>query len=57
VWVHEVVRAADKYGVVLTHVAQIEGVDQDKLDKLDELREECVQTKMMKDLAWKTEVS
>ena len=53
-WVHEVVRAADKYSVVLTPVEQIEGVDQ---DKLDELREEYQETKMKKGLAWKTEVS
>lgn len=53
-WVHEIVRAADKYGVVLTPVAQLEGVDE---DKLDELREECQEYKMKKGLAWKTEVS
>jgi hypothetical protein len=53
-WVHEVVRAADKNGVVLTSVKQVEGVDQ---DKLDELREICEETKKGKGLAWKTEVS
>lgn len=53
-WLHEVVRAADKYGVVLTPAEQIKGVDQ---DRLNELREEYQETKMKKGLAWKTEVS
>jgi hypothetical protein len=52
-WVNEIVRAADKYGVALTPVTHIEGVDQ---DKLDELRDECEETKMRKGLAWKTQV-
>lgn len=51
-WVHEVVRAADKYGAVLTPVKQIEGIDQ---DILDELREEWEERKKVEDLAWKTE--
>jgi hypothetical protein len=53
-WVHEVVRAANKYGVVLTPVKQVENVTQ---DKLDELRDVCEYTKKGKGLAWKTEVS
>jgi hypothetical protein len=53
-WVHEIVRAANKFCVVLSPVSQIEGVDK---DKLDELKDECEQTKMKKGLAWKTEVS
>ena len=52
-WRHEVVRAADKYGVVLTLPRQL-CLGQ---DDLDDLKEECKMTKMRKGLAWKTEVS
>ena len=54
-WCHEVVRDADKYRVVIIFPKQIpHRLDQDGLDGL---REECEATKVMKGLAWKTEVS
>jgi hypothetical protein len=52
-WAHEIVRAADKYGVVLSPVNQIKSVDQDALDYL---RDECEETKMKTGLAWKSKV-
>ncbi|OBT95029.1 hypothetical protein VE01_07400 [Pseudogymnoascus verrucosus] len=51
-WAHEVVRAADEYGVVLTPMKQVEDVTQ---DRLDELRDICEKTKKGKGLFWKTE--
>ena len=51
-WCHEAVRAADKYGVVLTPPEQTSFGQ----DELDELREECEEKKLMEGLAWKTEV-
>lgn len=52
-WIHEIVRAADSYGVVLTPPEKI-GFGQ---DALDEWRETCRKRKMVKGFAWKTEVS
>lgn len=53
-WAHEIVRAADAYGVVLAPVEHVKGVDQ---GVLDDLRETCERTKKKMGLAWKTEVS
>jgi hypothetical protein len=53
-WDHEIVRAADAYGVVLDPLEQVEGVGQ---GTLDDLRELCKQSKRGKGFAWKTEVS
>jgi len=53
-WAHEIVRAADTYGVVLGPLKQIEGVDQ---GTLDDLREMYKEEKRRKGFAWKTEVS
>ena len=53
-WAHEIVRVADTYGVVLSPLKQIEGVDQ---GTLNDLREMCEEEKKGKGFAWKTEVS
>ncbi|RFU36323.1 hypothetical protein B7463_g116, partial [Scytalidium lignicola] len=51
-WTHEIVRSADMYGVVLSPLKQVEGVDQ---ETLDDLRERCEDEKRGKGFAWKTE--
>lgn len=53
-WGHEIVRAADTYGVVLNPLEMVEGIYQ---RALDDLRELCQQSKKGKGFAWKTEVS
>ena len=53
-WAHEIVRAADLYGVVLSPLKQIEGVDQ---ETLDDLREMYGEEKKRKGFTWKTAVS
>jgi hypothetical protein len=53
-WAHEIVRAADTYGVVLTPLEQIEDIDE---STLFDLREEYSNEKRGKGFAWKTEVS
>jgi hypothetical protein len=53
-WSHEIVRAADKYGVVLSPLKQIEGIDQ---RTLDDLRERCEEEKKTTGFVWKTMVS
>ena len=52
-WVHEIVRAADTYGVVLSPSKHIKGVDQGTLNDLMEMCKE----KKGKRFNWKTEVS
>ena len=53
-WAHEIVRAADTYGVVLSPLNQIEGIDQ---GTLDDLREICEEEKKGQGFVWKTAVS
>jgi hypothetical protein len=53
-WGHEIIRAADTYGVVLNPLEKVEGIYQ---RALDDLRELCQQSKKGKGFAWKTEVS
>lgn len=52
-WAHEIVRAADTYGVVFSPLKHIEGVDQ---GILNDLRETCKEKKG-KRFNWKTEVT
>lgn len=52
-WVHEIVRAADTYGVVLSPSKNIKGVDQ---GTLNDLRKMCKEKKG-KRFNWKTEVT
>ena len=53
-WVHEIVRAADTYGVVLSPLKHIEGVTQ---GTLNDLRRLCEDKKKGEGFDWKTEVS
>lgn len=53
-WTHEIVRAADTYGVVLKPVKQVKGVDQ---GMLDELRGKCEVERKRTGFTWKGMVS
>lgn len=52
-WAHEIVRNADIYGVVLSPIDQVEGIDEEVLDNL---RAKC-EAKKAKTFKWKNVVS